>query len=92
MPIVLVRCLLITIVVECGIAFILGYRKRDLLNVLLVNILTNPLLNSLVIYVNVYYGLKYRNIVLYILEVIVLIVEGMIYQKYLEKIKQTERK
>lgn len=87
MPIVLVRCLLITIVVECGIAFILGYRKRDLLNVLLVNILTNPLLNSLVIYVNVYYGLKYRNIVLYILEVIVLIVEGMIYQKYLEKRK-----
>lgn len=85
MPIVLLRCLLITISVELFMAFILGYRKRDLLNVLLVNILTNPLLNSLVIYVNVYYGLRYRNIILYILEIVVVFVEGLIYQKYLKK-------
>ncbi len=87
MPVVLLRCLIITIVVECGMAIILGYRKRDLLNVLLVNVLTNPLLNSLVIYVNVYYGLKWRSITLYTLEVIALLVEGLIYQKYLEKRK-----
>lgn len=87
MPIVLLRCLLITIVVECGVALILGYRKRDLLNVFLVNVLTNPLLNSIVIYINVYYGLKYRNIALYVFEVLVVFIEGFIYYKYLDKRK-----
>ena len=85
LPIVMVRCLLITIIAEVGIAIILKYRKKDLLNVLLVNILTNPLLNSLIVWINFYWGLKARNISLFIFEIIVLITEGMIYQKYLEK-------
>ena len=87
LPIVMLRCLIITIVVECGFALILGYRKKDILNVFLVNVLTNPLLNSLVVFINFYYGLKWRNISLYVFEIIVLFVEGIIYQKYLEKRK-----
>lgn len=87
LPIVMVRSLLITIIVEIIFAVILQYRKKDLLNVLLVNILTNPLLNSLIVYINYYYGLRVRNIVLIILEIIVVIIEGMIYQKYLERKK-----
>ena len=87
LPIVMIRCLVITIIVEVLLAVIMGYRKKDLVNVLLVNILTNPLLNSLVVYVNFYYGLKYRNIALLILEIIVVLIEGFIYQKYLQKRK-----
>lgn len=86
-PIVMVRSLIITLVVECLFAFLLGYRKKDLLNVLLVNILTNPLVNSITIMINVYYGVRYRNIALLVLEILALVVEGMIYSKYLEKRK-----
>ena len=87
LPMVMLRCLILTIIIECGIALVIGYRKKDLLNVLLVNVLTNPLLNSVIVYINVYYGLKYRNIALYLLEILVVIVEGFIYQKYLDNRK-----
>ena len=73
-----------TLIIEVIIAFLLHYRKKDLLNVLLVNILTNPLLNSLVIYINYYYGIKARNISLIISEIIVIYIEGLIYHKYLK--------
>ena len=68
LPKVMLISLSITLVIEVTIAFILKYRRKDLINVLLVNILTNPLLNSVVVAVNFYYGLKARNMVLYILE------------------------
>ena len=87
MPIVLVRSLVITLLVECLIAIILGYRKRDLLNVFLVNVLTNPIVNSITIAVNYYLGIKYRNMALLILEIMAFLIEGFIYHKYLEKRK-----
>ena len=85
LPKVLLISLSCTIVIEVSIAFILKYRGKDLINVLLVNILTNPLLNSSIIAINYFYGLKTRNICLFIFEILVVIVEGFIYQKYLEK-------
>lgn len=87
LPKVMLICLVMTIVIECGIAIILGYRKKDLLNVLLVNLLTNPIVSTLPVYFNYYHGLKARNICLYILEVLVLIVEGFIYAKVLKRKK-----
>ncbi len=87
LPKVMFISLTCTVVIEVGLAFILRYRGKDLLNVLLVNILTNPLLNSLVVAINYYYGLKARNISLYILEVLVVLVEGFIYWKYLDRKK-----
>lgn len=87
LPKVMAISLTITLIVEVGFAFILRYRGKDLVNVLLVNFLTNPLLNSLVVTINYYYGLKTRNISLYIMEVLVVVIEGFIYQKYLERRK-----
>jgi hypothetical protein len=85
LPLIMLRCLILTIIIEIVISLILGYRKKDLLNVLLVNIITNPIVTSVPVYFNVNYGLKYRNISLLILELLVLVVEGFIYKKYLEK-------
>ncbi len=82
-PIVILKSLCFTIIIEELIAFILKYRRKDLLNVLLVNILTNPLVNSITLMVNYYYGLKYRHIALIILEILAFLIEGRIYQKYL---------
>ena len=87
LPYVMIRCLLITILIEVGVAFIIGYRKKDLVNVLLANILTNPIVASVPVYFNLKYGVLGRNISLAILEVLVLFVEGFIYKKYLEKRK-----
>ena len=87
LPKVMLISLTITLIIEISIAFILRYRGKDLLNVLLVNVLTNPLLNSSIVAINYFYGLKARNIFLYIFEILVVIVEGAIYQKYLEKRK-----
>ena len=87
LPKVMLISLTITIIVEVGVASIFKYRGKDLLNVLLVNILTNPLLNSIIVAINYYYGLKTRNISLIILEIIVVITEGVIYQKTLERRK-----
>ena len=87
LPKVMVISLTCTLVIEVLFAIILKYRGKDLINVILVNILTNPLLNSVIVAINYYYGLKARNISLYILEVLVVIVEGFIYQKYLNRRK-----
>ena len=87
LPIVIAKSLFFTIVIEIFIAMILRYRQKDLLNVLLVNILTNPLVNSITVSINYYLGLQYRQISLIILEIIAIFIEGMIYQKYLNNWK-----
>ena len=87
LPIVMLICLGLTITIECLVALILGYRKKDLLNVLLVNLLTNPIVSSIPVYFNYHYGLRSRNIVLLILEIITLIIEGFIYTKVLKRRK-----
>ena len=33
LPYIMIQCLLATILIECTVAFILKYRKKDLLNV-----------------------------------------------------------
>ncbi len=81
---VMIRCLILTIIFETSIALLIGLRKKDLLNVVLVNIMTNPLVVSLPVYFNLSYGLKSRNIVLLILEILTVMVEGLIYKKYLK--------
>ncbi len=84
LPIVMIRCLIITILIETIIAIIIGIRnKKDMLNVVLVNIVTNPLVVSVPIYFNYKYGLIARNTCLLGFEILTLIFEGTIYYKYL---------
>ena len=57
MPALLLRCLLCTVIIECAAAFILGLRKPDeQLTVALVNVVTNPLLVSICILVQLFYS------------------------------------
>ena len=84
LPILMVRSLMCTIIIELLIAIILGIKnKKDILNVILVNIITNPLVAVIPVYFNFFYSLKMRNTVLIILEILTLIFEGDIYKKYL---------
>lgn len=68
-------------------ALILKYRKTDILIVFLVNILTNPLLNSIVNFIELSCGRNGRRIVLVLGEVLVLIIEGFIYKYSLDRKK-----
>ena len=84
LPMVMVRCLIFTIVIEVIVGIILGIRnKKDILNVILVNVVTNPIVVSVPILIYLYFGYNYEKISLYILEVITLFVEGFIYLKVL---------
>ena len=81
-PLYMLRALLLTVLIETLIAFLIGYRKKDLLNVVLVNIMTNPIVFIVPVYINIKYGIIYRNVVLLILEILTIFIEGLIYYKY----------
>ena len=84
LPIVMVRCLILTILFETVLAFILKVRdKKDLLNVVLVQVITNPIVVSFPFVILLLKGIRYYQPTIYILEVITVIVEGFIYYKVL---------
>ena len=83
-PFVMIRCLILTIIIECLFAYLFKVRnKKDLLNVLLVNVITNPIVVIIPIYLNLKYGILYRNISLIILELLTIFIEGLCYKKTL---------
>lgn len=78
------RCLIVTLIIEIIVAFILGVRnKKDFINIVLINILTNPLVVSISIYINIRYGLEIRNMWIIFLELSAFIIEGITYYKVL---------
>ena len=82
----MIICLICTVVIEVIVALILRVRdKKDLINVVLVNILTNPLVVSISLYVHICYGYRYYRLSMIILEILVLIIEGFIYKKVLKR-------
>ena len=86
-PYILLYCLSLTTIIECIGAFILGVRyKKDLINIVLVNILTNPVLVMLLICCN---SKEMYVFLLIILEILAFLIEGIIYKKVLfyKKIK-----
>ena len=69
LPKIMIICLTCTIIIECSIAFILRVKtKKDFLNILLVNVLTNPLVVSISSIIQTLYGIKIKRIVLLFLE------------------------
>ena len=84
LPLVMLMCLSITIVIEIIFALILKVKtKKDILNILLVNIITNPLVVSIPVLINISYGVLERQICLLTLEIFTVLFEGFIYYKYL---------
>lgn len=85
LPKVMFNCLIITIILEVFTALIFKVRStKDLLNIVLINIVTNPVLVVITYYVNIYYSMKVYYIVLIILELCVVFIEGFVYKKYLK--------
>ena len=84
LPYIMIRCLFLTIVIELTMAILLKVKdKKDLINIVLVNVITNPIVVTIPVYFNLKYGVLERNIVLYLLEILTVITEGAIYKKVL---------
>ena len=76
--------LVCTIIIECVAAKILKVKdKNDFINIILVNIMTNPIVTSFSFAINVFMGLFYKKIFMIFIEIVVFIVEGFIYTKTL---------
>lgn len=85
LPRIMVKCLVLTILIELVIALLIGIvKRRDLVNIVLVNVVTNPLVVSLPILIMLMYGIRARYIVLIILEILTFLFEGFIYSKVLD--------
>ncbi len=77
--------LLATLVIEIVGALFIGIRsKKDLINVLIVNIMTNPLVVSIAFMINLRHGLIMKRIAMIILEFLAFFSEGFVYKRVLE--------
>lgn len=82
---VILICLIATIIIEIITAFICKVRdKKDFINIILVNIITNPIVVVIPYIIYLYYGVTYRYISLFILEVLTVITEGYIFHRVLK--------
>lgn len=85
LPLIAVRCLLLTVLFEITGALILGVRsKSDLLTVTLAQVVTNPLLVVISTLITVNFGIVPRRIFLAFAEVGAVAAEGLIYSKTLD--------
>lgn len=87
LPFYMAECLILTILIEGAAALILGYRKTDLLFTVLVNIMTNPVVVVSTFLVGFFFGNKVRMPVEIAAEILVVIVEGFVYYKVMDRKK-----
>ena len=84
LPQIMVRCLILTIIIESAAAFLFGVRnKKDFLNILLINVITNPLVVTTEVAVGMLFGNGTAEIFEYFVEAAVVLTEGLFYRKFL---------
>ena len=82
--------LLLTILIEISISFIIGIReKEDLKVVFWTNVLTNPVVVYIANCIKILNNNVIYNIAVFIIEVLVIIVEFIIYKKFLDYKKKS---
>ena len=85
LPRVMLTCLISTLLIELLVAKLFKIKnKKDFINIILVNIVTNPLVVTIPFLINITYGSFARHIVLLALEILTVLFEGYIYKKYLD--------
>lgn len=85
LPLLLIRCLLLTLLIELVVALILNVRnKKDIINIILVNVITNPVVVMTQTLLYIKFGTFIEFIGIIILEILVVLIEGLIYRKVLD--------
>ena len=84
LPLIMCKCLILTVIIELLVGIILKIKdKKDILNIILVNIMTNPLVTSIPTLIYMKIGVFGRNVSLILLEIFAVISEGFVYKKFL---------
>ena len=84
LPLLLLRCLLLTALIECAVAFLLRLRRpHDLLTVALVNALTNPPLVCISFVVQFFCGHGLYCATVLLLELAAFLTEALFYRSLL---------
>jgi CHASE2 domain-containing sensor protein len=87
-PLAMLLCLVSTVLIECLLALLWKVRRpRDLVIVALVNVATNPMLVSLCYGAAFWMGPSYYYPVMVVLEILVFLIEGCVYSRFLPKQK-----
>ena len=77
--------LIFTIILELGLALIFKIKnKDDIIIIVLVNVVTNPIVVVFPYLLGIFYGNTGRYVLLLILEILTVFFEGFIYKKYLK--------
>ena len=79
----LIKSFILTLIIEYIIIKLIFIKKKVFVPVVLVNVLTNPLVVYVYSIMSVY-SFEYKDIILIILELLVVIVEGFVYKYLLE--------
>lgn len=78
--------LILTILIEGIAAFLIGYRDElFFLTLVLVNFITNPFLNYIIALINLYVLVSWYYYIIIPIEIIIAIIEGIIYAYALKK-------
>ena len=80
LPKVMAWCLTLTLLLEVFAAAALGLRKKDLLFVVLVNVITNPVLVSATTLICLFYGMRAYYASLVLLEIAAFLTEAFLYR------------
>lgn len=80
LPKVMAWCLALTLLLEVFAAAALGLRKRDLLFVVLVNVITNPVLVSATTLICWFYGMRAYYVSLAVFEIAAFFTEALLYK------------
>ena len=84
LPFIMLKCLVFTILIEVVVGLIIGVRnKRDILNIILVNVFTNPLVTSIPVLIYINFRTTPYIISVILLEIFAFVSEGFIYKKTL---------
>ncbi|MBQ3150799.1 MAG: hypothetical protein IJB86_06095 [Clostridia bacterium] len=85
LPVYMAVSLGCTLILECSAAAALRVKnKKDFLNIVLVNVLTNPLVVTMTFSAGVFFGREIRVVSIVIMELFAFLSEALIYRKTLE--------
>ena len=78
---IMIRCLILTIGIEVFIGFLFKINKRkDIFTIIIVNVITNPIVVTIPLFLYYRYGHNGYLLSLFILEVLTVVLEGIIYK------------
>lgn len=74
-----------TLLIELCTSIVIGVRKKDLIVVIITNVLTNPMLVFIANICQTFLSIQVYWIILILMEVLVVFIEGYIYKKTIER-------